>query len=374
MSMSGFDALDRLAKVATEVLPVMIDPAQGLACHKRIEVAGGYANRGVNALYTAMTLVGLAAERGADGLASLPDAAQTVQALRRAAAVTGDHMLMSATIWALALCGEDAAGEVEALRAVPVRRCSSMGLGLALTATAALARTSTNTAPYARVVAAPALAELERRYSPSAQLFRASAASLTRGYVFYRGVTSFASQVYPLQGMAEHFRVFGGQPPEWLGAVAAKLVDVQGPLGQWWWLYSDRDGRVLDGYPVYSVHQDAMAFMALLPLQRLGIGSYQLPLSRGLTWMGGDNELERPLVDREVFIYRAIQRCGSDPDAMWGIGRAARRAVAASQRLARPAGPYAERSSLELLRECRPYHLGWILLARSLAASTYVPT
>ena len=36
------------------------------------------------------------------------------------------------------------------------------------------------------------------------------------------------------------------------------------PHGQWWWHYDVRDGSVVERYPVYSVHQHAMAPMALL--------------------------------------------------------------------------------------------------------------
>jgi hypothetical protein len=299
-----------------------------------------------------------------------PDPQQTLDTLRRAASSGSDHILIATVLWALSLCGQDVAAELDALGAMPVRRASSMGLGLALTATAVVSSASPQFAERARAVAIGSLAELTRRFSPSARLFRAISPSLTRGYVLHHGVTSFASQVYPLHGIAQYVRAFGDRPPVYLGEVAANLVDLQGRLGQWWWLYSERSGHVLEGYPVYSVHQDAMAFMALLPLQSLGLGRYDRPLSLGLAWMEGDNELGRPLVNKDAFVYRAIQRRGSDPDGIFGIGRGAGRAIGAGWGLRHPPPrTNADPRSLEVLRECRPYHLGWILLARSLLAA-----
>ena len=33
----------------------------------------------------------------------------------------------------------------------------------------------------------------------------------------------------------------------------------QGELGQWWWMVDTKTGRWVDRFPVYAVHQDAMA-------------------------------------------------------------------------------------------------------------------
>ncbi len=51
---------------------------------------------------------------------------------------------------------------------------------------------------------------------------------------------------------------------------AAAICGLQGPEGQWWWHYDTRNGSVVEGYPVYSVHQHAMAPMALLDLREAG--------------------------------------------------------------------------------------------------------
>src|SRR5437764_14057037 len=104
-----------------------------------------------------------------------------------------------------------------------------------------------------------------------------------------------------------------------------------------------------------------MAFMALAPLHNLGVASYEVPLQRGLGWVFGENELSRSLAERDPpFISRCIQRHGSAPDRFGGISRSNHfRVMLASLRMRRtPSQP--EPSELEILHECRPYHLGWI--------------
>src|SRR4029077_12931545 len=145
-----------------------------------------------------------------------------------------------------------------------------------------------------------------------------------------------------------------------------------GPLGQWWWLYSPSTATVLEGYPVYSVHQDGMAFMGLVPVEQLGEGSYREALALGLDWLDQRNELSLALVEEEPpFICRNIQRVGSDADAAFGISRGnLARAVARSWR----PGSVSDQTEvapeqLEPLRECRSYHLGWLLYACALTTT-----
>ncbi len=95
---------------------------------------------------------------------------------------------------------------------------------------------------------------------------------LTGAGPWYRAhVGSFADQVYPIQALA---RLHGSAAdPEALAvanAVAKVICDAQGPAGQWWWHYDSRTGGVVEGYPVYTVHQHAMAPMALLDLAERG--------------------------------------------------------------------------------------------------------
>ena len=83
-----------------------------------------------------------------------------------------------------------------------------------------------------------------------------------------RHVACFADQTYPLQALARA-HAGGDGDPEALAAseaCAARICELQGDGGQWWWHYDARTGGVVEGYPVYSVHQHAMAPTALFDL------------------------------------------------------------------------------------------------------------
>jgi hypothetical protein len=178
----------------------------------------------------------------------------------------------------------------------------------------------------------------------------------------------FDAQVYSILAALARHRVTGDPAAsEMARAIGVKIVEHQHPLGQWAWHYNVRRGTVVDLYPVYSVHQDGMAPMALLPLERaLGVPT-SAAVARGVAWLFGDNELGANMVDEERrLVWRSIRR--KDPlrrvvyplklASLAGLGER----LDLGARLASPA-------ALEVDREMRPYHLGWCLLAFSELAS-----
>jgi hypothetical protein len=110
--------------------------------------------------------------------------------------------------------------------------------------------------------------------------------------------------------------------------------------------------------------------MGLVSVERLGEGSYAKALALGLDWLDGRNELSLELVAEEPpFICRNIQRVGSDADAVFGIGRGNMARVVARSWHPGSVGDQTEVApqQLEPLRECRSYHLGWLLYAYALS-------
>jgi len=178
---------------------------------------------------------------------------------------------------------------------------------------------------------------------------------------WYRShVGSFADQVYPVQALARLHR--SSDDPQALAAaekVAAAICQAQGEAGQWWWHYDARTGDVVEGYPVYSVHQHAMAPMALLDLAEAGGQDHIDAVCRGLRWLTRRPETGEDMIrDHPPVIWRKVAR--GDP------GKAVRGASAAATRIRRGTRlPGIDR----LFRpgavdhECRPYELGWLLHA-----------
>ena len=363
--------LRELAGIALRALPQMYDEQSSLFSHKAVPRDGRLVNRGQNAYYSAASMVGILSQPAVEPETVVP-VGKALDALHSACERNHGGPLLSTSLWAGALAADSRAARLVASldESLVVERAESAALGQVLRGLVAGADAFPNVRDAALDLAQRCAAELLDRHSAQSQLFRAMPRrpSGLRTMLGVR-ITSFASQVYPLLGLASLYSLRGDSPPPALRQTAERLVAAQGPLGQWWWLYSPSTATVLEGYPVYSVHQDGMAFMGLVPLERLGEGSYAEALALGLDWLDEQNELEISLVEEEPpFICRNIQRVGSDADAAFGIGRGnLARAIARSWRPGSVVDQTsADRDALEPLRECRSYHLGWLLYAYAL--------
>jgi hypothetical protein len=174
-------------------------------------------------------------------------------------------------------------------------------------------------------------------------------------------VCCFADLVYPVHALARYAEVFGDTGAGDVALRCARIIcAAQGLHGQWWWHYDRRTGAVVERYPVYAVHQDAMAPMALLVVQRATRVDFRPPIERGLAWLLRSPELSGgTLIDWLAgIIWRKVAR--REP------GKLSRWAQAAASR----AHPALRAPGLDVLFparaidvEDRPYHLGWLLHA-----------
>ncbi|WP_127753353.1 hypothetical protein [Devosia sp. 1566] len=182
-----------------------------------------------------------------------------------------------------------------------------------------------------------------------------SAGGWVRGHV-----GSFADQVYPIQAMARL-----GYADDNIAALraadacAARIVELQGSAGQWWWHYDTRDGSVVEGYPVYSVHQHAMAPMALLDLLDAGGQDHRAAIVKGLGWLDDHPETDQPMIsEQHSVIWRKVAR--TEPPKL------ARRIAAGTTALKKGwhlPGLDAVLRPGKIDYECRPYEFGWLLYA-----------
>jgi hypothetical protein len=360
---------------ALRLLPEHYVAHLGLFAHKAFRSECTCRTVGTNALYTAVCLVGLAADdapAAQDFLAEIAD--RSTAALVSASTTSEDPALLGATAWAFALLEDPRAADlVERIGRLDPRCVTSMGAGLALVGLSNALVRLPRVSGAARSIARRWAATLEARFSRRAGLFADAVPGELRVDPVHRLVTSFASQVYPMLGLAEYALATSTSPPDSAFHAASTVRRAQGPLGQWWWMYSSRTGRVLEGYPVYVVHQDAMAVMALASLARFGDRSNLGALELGLDWLNGENEIKRPLVScAPLWFDRAIQRSGSDPDGYGGMSRPDHVRLVLSSVVgsaARATGP--RRGGFEVLTEDRSYHLGYVLLAAHLVRATH---
>ena len=173
-------------------------------------------------------------------------------------------------------------------------------------------------------------------------------------------VGCFADQVYPIQALSRYASTTGdGEALEAAATCANCVCALQGAEGQWWWHYDVRHDQVVEGYPVYSVHQDSMAPMALFELAEAGGPLHGDAIASGLDWLRSPAETEARLVDPgRAAIWRKIDRSGPN------------KLVRATRALLSRIHPSLRAGFLDSLLapsrvdwECRPYHLGWILYA-----------
>lgn len=173
-------------------------------------------------------------------------------------------------------------------------------------------------------------------------------------------VGSFADQVYPLQALARLHAARSDQDAlERADRTAERICDLQGTAGQWWWHYDSRAGSVVERFPVYSVHQHAMAPMVLLELLEAGGQDHLDSVRRGLDWLDRHPEVPASLVtEQKGVIWRKVGR-REPPKAV--------RAVSAATTAIRPGFHLPGLDSVfppsKVDYECRPYELGWLLYA-----------
>src|SRR5262249_44357127 len=172
-----------------------------------------------------------------------------------------------------------------------------------------------------------------------------------------RRVANFADQIYPLQALAFVAKLEGDRDA--LAAsesCARRLVETQGPLGQWCWHFDAPRGFPVQAYPIYSVHQHGMAPMALLALRQAGGADLAAAAELGRRWIA-QNELGRTFLDLAagtIWRWREI----AEP-ALVRFGRKLGSALGAAAE-SRPDAPPAR---LRMNLETRPYEWAWCLYA-----------
>jgi hypothetical protein len=353
-----------LVETALTGLPRMLEPETGIFVFT--VRPGGPAGRSLR--YTAITLIGLtaAARAGFETRLDLDRLVRGIAERRREITNPGELGLL---LWCLSdYHGEATPAHDEIVARIPTTAARLGGLtstelgwllsGLARTAQVAPGRD--DVADKARAV----YTALRANYTEATGLFcyggRAGGQLRRR---LRRELGFFDNQVYGIHGSADYFRAFGDREAL---SMADRCVDqilhAQGPLGQWAWHYNVRTGAVVDRYPVYSVHQHGMGPMALNAVAEITGRRVDDALERSVAWVFGENELRRSMidVDRGV-IWRSIRRRLAHGKLihvfkLLSLVRLQRAGTRLASMVNTP-------GQLDVDLECRPYELGWLLLA-----------
>ncbi len=173
---------------------------------------------------------------------------------------------------------------------------------------------------------------------------------LRRRFVSFGGITYF------LMALSEYARAKADPRAETLFQDATRAVlGFQGACGDWAWFYDADRAQIVDRYPIYTVHQAAMAPLFLLPAVDANIVGASDAIKRGYQWIFGGNELGMTMMrTHPFFTFRSLRRRGPLTRARrYARGLASLPPAVASRR--------PPRWLLEVNTECRSYEIGWLI-------------
>ncbi|HEY7096236.1 MAG TPA: hypothetical protein VH437_05905 [Terriglobales bacterium] len=338
-------------------LPQMLDPERRLFCFRMLRTPQGMIREGISQRYTAMTLLGLHRAEAA-GFAAHIDANAIFDALVEDKQWIDNAGDLGLLLWLSAVV-------------FPSRLDSLCQLTETMMQTRFDVRNEERTMETAwllsgishAVIADPANSKRFRKLAASAYeslcsnqgesgLFGHKRAASNPVSAMRDRIGSFADQVYPTYAMAHAALAFNFDGSMARSLSCAKAICArQGSLGQWWWHYEAASGRVVGRYPVYSVHQDGMAPMALFAASEASGVDFTEPIYRGLQWIPGDNELAADMRDETAgVIWRNIRTSGFQKYSEAVVVLMSRKPIATDSDL-----------NFNITYECRPYELGWAL-------------
>ncbi len=348
-------SIQTLRTLALEGLGPMYDREAGRFAFRMRRSGSGIVREGLSTRYTAITAIGLAQEdsgvvreilagaRLADLLRRLIDDADQLTNL-------GDLALMA---WAGRLCDCNTSPVWNRIQMLSPDSAGHPTVEVAWTLSASVIDFAAPAALRQRLAH-----RLRQAFAPDAGLFphQLGAKGSLRAHV-----SCFADFVYPTLALAQFGRATDDcQSIACAARSAETMCRLQGADGQWWWHFDNRTGRVVEGYPVYSVHQDSMAPMALFAAAEAVGRDFNAAIEHGLEWLWSAPELQgRSLVDSDGgVIWRKVAR--REPAKLSRSVQAVVSRVSADMR-----APGLDHlfPPTAIDYEDRPYHLGWILYA-----------
>ena len=352
--------IPELNALAARGLIAMFDSDRQLFCHRLIRTKRGLVRVGVSPRYTIMTLLGLRELELAGGQSSFDTEAIYKTFVRDSSWIrsVGDLGLL---IWLTAAFAPDQLGsrysstdlKTALDRYVDGRKWCTTELAWFLAGLAHAGLASPGLIPDLTATATETYRRLKENQGESGLFGHLSTRNSVTGFIRGR-IGSFADQIYPVYSMAKFATAFHLEEPLEIALKCATILcGTQGAMGQWWWLYGARTGKVLSRYPVYSVHQQGMAPMGLLALEEASGQSFKECIDKGVQWIYGRNELGTDMRDlSQNVIWRCI-RPKQTQAKYWEVARN----LLGFQKENVSVGEF------KVLFEDWSYELGWLLYA-----------
>ncbi len=349
----------KLNAQAVKGLAPMVDVERQLFCHKLRQSEYGLVQEGLSHRYTIMTLLGLHRSEAA-GLQSPVEIRTVLGGLLQDTTWINSIGDLGLLLWACALVSPERLRETCSSanlqksfdQSREVREGRTMELAWFLSGLAHVSMALPHQFAGLADLAHKSY-QLLRLNQGDSGIFGHLGRKRTIAGILRGRIGSFADQVYPIYALSKFAQAYGVQAAlKMARSCADAICGVQGRMGQWWWHYDAATGRIVERYPVYSVHQEGMAPMALFALAEASHLDYSEPIGRGLRWIAGQNELACDLRDASGLVWRCLQH-----ESRYKVYLDRAQNVLGSGKN-RESG-----DGLRILFECRPYELGWLLYA-----------
>jgi len=355
----GARSISDLCDLAASGLVPMLDPGKNIFCDIYDRTETGMVRERLSPRYTMMTLLGLHRyeQSGRRSPVAISPVLETLLHDTSWINNAGDLGLL---LWTCAeLIPErvhEVYGKVGAQSALArfsdARRGHTMEVAWFLTGLANCHLSGSSNLPGLSQQIATARQILERNCGRSGVYGHLSRDKSMGGYLRGR-IGSFADQVYPTIAFARLSQALQDDKARQMSLrTAEKMCELQAPLGEWPWHYDSVNGRVVSRYPVYSVHQHAMAPMMLFAANEATGHDFSDAIYKGLAWISGKNELRRDFVEPSLgLVWRCIYLGSMDAY------------TDAALRFIQLRSGTTDARQLKVRYECRPYELGWMLYA-----------
>jgi len=349
--------LTKLRELSFDALPRMYVPGESCFAFRLQRTSTGVVQQGLSPRYTSIVLLALATEDAAAARTVLTghqlfDVCRRVSQRVVAADNLGDVAL---ALWSANANGfDDLSALRDRLRAIESASTTVPAVELSWVVSAAVSDSVLSKSDFVHRAADRLLSGYNAKTGVFSHVIGNSGSGL-RGHV-----SCFADFVYPMQALSQYHGKFG-RPAARDAAVACadRACKAQGPDGQWWWHFDWRTGAVVEGYPVYSVHQHGMGPMALFDLATAGGPLHSSAIGKSLEWLERSPEISGSLIDEESrLIWRKVAR--REPAKLARKLQAAATLVSPSVRIPGVDWVLPPRA---IDFECRPYELGWLLYA-----------
>jgi len=371
--------LKKLAQLANEGLKKMYLSEKGIFCHRLL--GSKLQKEGENPFYTLMAIIGLAKARE-KGLKSSFVPEDLFQNVLNNFATTDYLGFWSYALWAASVleneninsiiiqCEKLFKNLINKKKPIPSMETAYLLYAICEYLTK---QKDQNVMMFAKEV----FQALIKTFHETSGLFSFTTRISRKNIVMMRinqNLGSFASQINSIMALSKYYQISHNKIAlEKARKCANVICTFQGELGQWWWIYNVKKGFVVEEYPIYSIHQDGVAIVSFLELQKsLGESLYEKNLKKGLQWLEGQNELKIKMYDeKNKIIWRAIQRKenpSSQKTGPWGLGKKSYFKMQLAGLLnSSIVKKFPLPDKYELLLESRPYHNGWVLLAWSMS-------